>query len=512
MARTLRRPMFRIGGMAHEQRTGYMGGGMTGVMSGIMPTQPDAGLNPRMGLAGGGNIGGGIISGMSMGNRTGFQTPRIVGQGASLSGSSYGTRGVPVRLPVTTAQVPALAPQFNNKIPLMERLGKGFRNLIGNKGIISNLKNLTKGGVNAAFQYGTPAVQATAGTLAIPAATIAGFSYMNYPVYPKGHPQEGEFMSKEEAAEVLSETGAATNMATGKGVQAGGAGDLSGEAAIFDDDGDYGNKPYATKLDFERPEVVKNSNEALGLLPEKDKSGDDLDKEGGEKNIKDEESALMKAYKEYAPIFEKELGISDEDTKKSMYMNLAKFGAGILAQPGGDLVGAIGKAAEKPLEGASETLKEKRDGKRQAKLLALQTAISEGKPGTIGKAIKDIANVYNVSEKKAADIYEKWNTNNSTSKAQDTKSYRDFAKDKNVNPEGFQRSIKKLLAGEDADLVGKFNKKLPLDDGVPDPDEMVDKEYYIGEGGELYRADKSTDPPTLLEPGDDGFNDSKKEK
>ena len=250
----------------------------------------------------------------------------------------------------------------------------------------------------------------------------------------------------------------------------------------------------------------------MGLLPEKDKSGDDLDKEGGEKNIKDEESALMKAYKEYAPIFEKELGISDEDTKKSMDLNLAKFGAGILAQPGGDLVGAIGKAAEKPLEGASETLKEKRDGKRQAKLLALQTAISEGKPGTIGKAIKDIANVYNVSEKKAADIYEKWNTNNSTSKAQDTKSYRDFAKDKNVNPEGFQRSIKKLLAGEDADLVGKFNKKLPLDDGVPDPDERVDKECYIGEGGELYRADKSTDPPTLLEPGDDGFNDSKKEK
>ena len=48
MARTLRRPMFRIGGMAHEQRTGYMGGGMNGVMSGIMPTQPDAGLNPRI--------------------------------------------------------------------------------------------------------------------------------------------------------------------------------------------------------------------------------------------------------------------------------------------------------------------------------------------------------------------------------------------------------------------------------------------------------------------------------
>ena len=519
MARTLRRPMFRIGGMAHEQRTGYMGGGMTGVMSGIMPRQPDAGLNPRMGLAGGGNIGGGIISGMSMGNRTGFQTPNVVGQGASLSGSSYGTRGVPVRLPATTAQVPALAPQFNNKIPLMERLGKGFRNLIGNKGIISNLKNLTKGGVNAAFQYGTPVAQGAA-TLAPVAATIGGLSYMNYPVYPKGHPQEGEFMSKEEAAAVLEKAGGAVNMATGEGIQAGGAGDMAGEAAMFDletplESGgkkdEYGNIKYATKLDFESPQVIENSKD-LGLLPKEDKPDDDLDKEGGEKNIKDEESALMKAYKEYAPIFEKELGISDEDTKKSMYMNLAKFGAGILAQPGGDLVGAIGKAAEKPLEGASETLKEKRDGKRQAKLLALQTAISEGKPGTIGKAIKDIANVYNVSEKKAADIYEKWNTNNSTSKAEDTKSYRGFAEKINVNPYGFEKNIKKLLAGDDADLVGKFNKRLPMDDGKPDLDELVDKEYYIGEGGELYRYDESTDPPELLTPDQKGFKDSKKEK
>ena len=36
----------------------------------------------------------------------------------------------------------------------------------------------------------------------------------------------------------------------------------------------------------------------------------------GDKFTGDVESDLMKAYKEYAPIFEKELGISPEDTKK----------------------------------------------------------------------------------------------------------------------------------------------------------------------------------------------------
>jgi hypothetical protein len=184
-----------------------------------------------------------------------------------------------------------------------------------------------------------------------------------------------------------------------------------------------------------------------------------------------------------------------------------------MAQPGGDLAGAIGKAAATPLEGAGEVVKDVSTAKRQAKLLALQTAIKEGEPGPIGKAVKDIAKIYNVSDEEAAAIYEKWNVRDATAKAKDTASYREYAEKKlMVNPYGFEKNIKKLLEGPDADLVGKFNKKLPMDDGVPDVDEMVDKEYYVGEDGELYRADKSTDPPTLLQPGDDGFKDTKKKK
>jgi len=463
MSRTLTRPMFRKGGMAQREkymgggittpRIKRMGGGMTGIMSGI---RPDAGLTPRVGYQEG--------------------TPPGLLKRAATGGLNLLKRG----------------------------FSKAY-NLIPEEGIGTILaRNFPR---TAAVGKGTSVMTA-------PFLPTAGIAAANYPVYPKGHPQEGEFMPIDEARKVLEETGAASSMATGKSVQAGSAADIEGEAAMFDlETGEYPNKRYATKIDYESPEVIETAKE-IGVLPkddDKDKP-DSLDITGGEKDIKDEESALMKAYKEYAPIFEKELGVSDEDTKKSLYMNLAKFGAGILAQPGGDLVGAIGKAAEKPLEGASATLKEKTDAKRQAKLLALQTAISEGKPGTIGKAIKDIAKVYKVSEKEAAKIYEKWNENTSTAQAADTRAYREFAEKKNVNPEGFTRNIKKLLASDDADLVGKFNKRLPMDDGVPDVDEIVDKEYYIGEGGELYRADKSTDPPTLLEPGDPGFKDSKKEE
>ena len=224
----------------------------------------------------------------------------------------------------------------------------------------------------------------------------------------------------------------------------------------------------------------------------------------GDKFTGDVESDLMKAYKEYAPIFEKELGISPEDTKKQLWMQLAKFGAGIAAQPGGDLVGAIGRAAEKPLEGAGEVVKDVSTAKRQAKLLALQTAISENQPGNVGKALKDIAKAYKVSMAEAADIYAKWQTNNTTARAADVAAYRKFAEDKGVNPIRFPINIKKLLDDPDlADLVGKFNEKLP-----DDIEDAENKEYYITTQGDLVRVVDGE----ILTSKDAGFKDKPKEK
>ena len=57
MSRILKRPMFRKGGLSQE----------TGIMSGLD--------SPRRSYAGGGNIGGGSISGNPMGSRTGFVFP-----------------------------------------------------------------------------------------------------------------------------------------------------------------------------------------------------------------------------------------------------------------------------------------------------------------------------------------------------------------------------------------------------------------------------------------------------
>ena len=432
--------MFRRGGMPSSEgvaaiRPKYMGGGMSGIMTGINPT---AGLTPRVGYQEGTTFtrGGGVMQ-----------------------GGSYSTRGVPVRLPATLAQVPAVIPQgpptASMRWPWLSEKGL----LEAGKKIAGKGAGIASGFAQRFPKFGVP--------YAAPISALALKSSMIKPTETE----------KEYGVKDWEKILASSLPGTG------------GERL---------------------PLIIRN---ALGLKKKNKKELDPLDKIGGEKEIKDEESALMKAYKEYAPIFEKELGVSDDDTKKQLYLQLAKFGAGVAAQPGGDLVGAIGKAALPAIEGAGETVKEQSTAKRQAKLLALQTAISEGKPGPIATAIKDIAKIYKVSNKEAAAIYEKWNVKNSAGNPAQEKRLETLATKIDVNPDGFIRNINKLLKSEDADLIGKFNKKLPMDkSGIPDPDSAVDKEYYIGLGGELYRVDKSVEPAALLEPGDAGFKDSKKEK
>ena len=438
-------------------RPQYMGGGMGGIMSGIIP-RPDAGLTPRVGY------------------QTGTPPPgTVLGQSFTMAPSSSSPIGTASRFypPTLIPEIPKGVPA--EKIDMFRKLGR----------------LTTKAGraVKSTLASGLPYLYA-AGSVSGP-AIIAGMNK------PKTY-EELDFIKKYDEGSmgsIIDETSSAEDIEA-----------FDKERVRLSDTEKF--------TPIEKTSDIFSSQEEIDKKIKKNKKElDPLDKIGGEKEIKDEESALMKAYKEYAPIFEKELGVSDDDTKKQLYLQLAKFGAGVAAQPGGDLVGAIGKAALPAIEGAGETVKEQSTAKRQAKLLALQTAISEGKPGPIATAIKDIAKIYKVSNKEAAAIYEKWNVKNSAGNPAQEKRLETLATKIDVNPDGFIRNINKLLKSEDADLIGKFNKKLPMDkSGIPDPDSAVDKEYYIGLGGELYRVDKSVEPAALLEPGDAGFKDSKKEK
>ena len=396
--------------------------------------------------------------------------------------------------------------------------GFGSKSLDLLKGGIGRLYNLfpeegllTKGTRGfQTLQATSPNLAAASGTAlstAPLAATIAGLNYMNAPVYPKGHPKEGEFMPIDEAREVMEKTGGAVNIATGKGTQAGGAGDIAGEAAMFDlETGDYPNKKYATKFDFKSPEVIENSIE-LGILPETTEDDTSDDDDTANKGSKfDKKADLKTIYEDLLPMMKETLDDPD-DKRRQLYTQLAQFGANLLAQPGGDLVGAVGKAATKPIEGVGKVLQRDSDVDREAKILALKTAIDRTTPGATGKLIQDL---------KALDFSD-----------DEIMKYLEAQK-----PGAGARA--QVKAGEVAnlqeDLTNDFKIKknsalaartmyLSIQEGVnedqyselpADADKRKDGEYYVSPNGQVGRYNAKTG--TLIKPGEKGFKGSKKKK
>lgn len=329
---------------------------------------------------------------------------------------------------------------------------------------------------------------------------------MNYPVYPKGHPKAGEFVTKKEAAEIFDKTG-----------EAGTAADIAGEAAMFDlepgeGQDEYGNFVYPTKFNFKNDKVVEISNK-LNLFPDdKDtppppKKDPPVDDGLGDEGTSDFEKSLN----EYLPAIESALEIDDEATKRQLFLQLAKFGAGVLAQPGGDLVGTIGKAAIDPLEGTAKVLSDKQAAKRQAKLIAVQAAIKDMGPGSYGKNVQDIMKTFGLKgpegRKQAGQIYNKILANDSTALSRDRDDLSSAAREdlrlKGGAIDAYVNNIR-AIRESNPELIGKFNKVITSDD------KPTDQEYYVTEEGEFVRYDKETD--SFLQPGDDGFAGPKKKK
>ena len=95
---------------------------------------------------------------------------------------------------------------------------------------------------------------------------------------------------------------------------------------------------------------------------------------------------------EYMDMFKESLGSNKEELKRAKYLELAKFGANLLAQPGGQTLGeSIGKAGAPALEGISALQATERAADRQAKGLGFQAALRELEPGQIEKNIKDLS-------------------------------------------------------------------------------------------------------------------------
>ena len=150
---------------------------------------------------------------------------------------------------------------------------------------------------------------------------------------------------------------------------------------------------------------LMSSAEASETDPGTDKKIDDKKtivtaEDGATQKLSDNDLKTM--YEDLLPLFKSELSADDDELKRQKFLELAKFGANLLAQPGGDLTGAIGKAAAPSLEGLTRVAETRRRANEAAKTLALEAALKQADPGTIMKQVRDIMRLNPDISQKAA--------------------------------------------------------------------------------------------------------------
>ena len=182
----------------------------------------------------------------------------------------------------------------------------------------------------------------------------------------------------------------------------------------------------------------------------------------------------------YIKMFSEAFGDSPEDASRERYLQLAKFGANLLAQPGGDLVGAIGKAAAPSIEGLAASEAARRAGDREVKLAAVKTAIEKMDDPTADK-IKTLARIAGVPEEEVAKLMitgsgdSKMDRIETTAKALAT-------------TVGEEPALKIAQVLEEEGAVLAQASPIEIDPKTKKPKEGVSDGYYYDESGKVYKV------------------------
>jgi len=206
------------------------------------------------------------------------------------------------------------------------------------------------------------------------------------------------------------------------------------------------------------------------------------------------ESDLKTLYQDLLPLFEKELGPEADEYSRQKYMQLAKFGLGLLAQPGGSLVEAIGKAGEKPLAGLEAAAVREAQAKKAPKMLALEAALKQADPTDIIKKVKALSKLSGIPQEQVAKSMVT-TTAETTADAQVDKFLRESATNLGLSGGAglnYSKQIKSIFENNPS-LAGKFDKLVPQ--------KPVEGEYYVTKSGDLTRYKDNQ----FLTPADKGF-------
>lgn len=194
------------------------------------------------------------------------------------------------------------------------------------------------------------------------------------------------------------------------------------------------------------------------------------------KEVSDEDTI-----KSYMKMFSDAFGESPEDASRERFLQLAKFGANLLGQPGGDLVGAVGRAAAPSIESLAASEAARKAGDRDIKLAAIKTAIEKMDDPTADK-IKTLARLSNTPIKDVAKLMI-----SSGDSAMDRIELTAKAIEENVGSSAALKIAQKLDA-EGATLAQA--DPIEIDKKTKKPKEGVADGYYYDDTGQLYKVEK----------------------
>ena len=222
--------------------------------------------------------------------------------------------------------------------------------------------------------------------------------------------------------------------------------------------------------------------------------------DGATQTLSDNDLKTM--YQDLLPLFKSELTADDDELKRQKFLELAKFGANLLAQPGGDLTGALGKAAAPSLEGLTRVAETRRRANEAAKSLALEAALKQADPGQIRKQVKDIMALDPSLTQKEA-LAKVLSTGSATKERTSEDRIGTYA-------EGLLEDDivgSKTAARIAAEAIEKSGKGLGTFKKDPGAGDRKEGEYYILKDGRIgkYKGKNKKGEDDFASPGDDDF-------
>ena len=222
--------------------------------------------------------------------------------------------------------------------------------------------------------------------------------------------------------------------------------------------------------------------------------------DGATQKLSDNDLKTM--YEDLLPLFKSELSADDDELKRQKFLELAKFGANLLAQPGGDLTGAIGKAAAPSLEGLTRVAETRRRANEAAKTLALEAALKQADPGQIRKQVRDIMALDpSLTQKEAlAKVLSTGSATKERTSEDRIGTYAEGLLEDDIVGSKTAARIAAEAIEESGKGLGTFKK----DPGAGDRKEG---EYYILKDGRIgkYKGKNKKGEDDFAEPGDDDF-------